>query len=146
MSVQALTPPLDITWTRMAFSRDNGSALLAGCSAVMDGLDNVLTRRALVDVCRELSLPLVYGAIAGWYGQVAVQMPGEDLTPLLRPASAEGKGVETVLGNPAFTPGVVASLQVAELAKVLLGRGKPLSKRVLFVNLFDMEFNEIPYE
>jgi molybdopterin/thiamine biosynthesis adenylyltransferase len=40
---------------------------------------------------------------------------------------------------------VIASLQVAETTKVLLGRGKPLSRRVLFANLLDMDFEEIRY-
>jgi molybdopterin/thiamine biosynthesis adenylyltransferase len=85
----------------------------------------------------------VHGAIAGWYGQVAVQLPGGDLSPLLRPTSAGGKGVEVKLGNPSFTPAVVASLQVAEAAKVLLDRGTPLAGRALFVDLLDMQFDEI---
>ena len=68
-------------------------------------------------MCRELGLPLVHGAIAGWYGQVAVQLPGGDLSRLLRPTSSSGKGVETKLGNPSFTPAVIASLQTAELTK-----------------------------
>ena len=54
-------------------------------SAVVDGLDNVLVRRELAAACRELALPLVHGAIAGWYGQVAVQLPGGDLSRLLGP-------------------------------------------------------------
>jgi hypothetical protein len=32
---------------------------------------------------------------------------------------------------------------VAELAKVLLGRGTTLAGRALFVNLLDMQFDEI---
>jgi molybdopterin/thiamine biosynthesis adenylyltransferase len=109
---------------------------------VVDGLDNVLVRRELVAVCAALGLPLVHGAIAGWYGQVAVQLPGGDLAPILR-ASPTGKGVETRLGNPAFTPAVVASLQVAELTKVLLGRVSTLASRTLFVDLLAMRFEEV---
>ena len=51
--------------------------------------------------------------------------------------------METKLGNPSFTPAVIASLQVAEVAKVLLGRGKPALGQALFVNLLDMDFEEI---
>jgi molybdopterin/thiamine biosynthesis adenylyltransferase len=71
-------------------------------------------------------------------------MPGEDISPLLGPISAEGKGLEANLGNPAFTPAAIASLQVAEVAKILLGRGS-LSGRVLFANLLDMEFEVLRY-
>jgi molybdopterin/thiamine biosynthesis adenylyltransferase len=141
--VAAINPAVTAEPHRTAFSRDNGRELLTGCSAVVDALDNVLVRRELSATCRELGLPLVHGAIAGWYGQVAVQLPGGDLSRLLRPASSSGKGVETKLGNPSFTPAVIASLQTTELTKILLGRGKLLADRALFVNLLDMEFDEI---
>jgi molybdopterin/thiamine biosynthesis adenylyltransferase len=140
--VASVNPAVEVVAHRLAFSRGNGRELLAGCAAVLDGLDNVLVRRDLSATCRDLCIPLVHGAIAGWYGQVAVQLPGGDLSPLLRPTSA-GKGVETTLGNPSFTPAVIASLQVAEAAKLLLGRGTPLAGRALFVNLLDMQFDEI---
>jgi molybdopterin/thiamine biosynthesis adenylyltransferase len=140
--VAAVNPAVTVVAHRVAFARENGRELLAGSSAVVDALDNVLVRRELAATCRALALPFVHGAIAGWYGQVAVQLPGGDLSPLLR-ATGTGKGVEAKLGNPSFTPAVVASLQVAELAKVLLGRGTTLAGRALFVNLLDMQFDEI---
>jgi molybdopterin/thiamine biosynthesis adenylyltransferase len=140
--IAAVNPAVEIAAHRVAFSPENGRALLAGCTAVVDGLDSVSVRRALAAVCAELGLPLVHGAIAGWYGQVAVQLPGGDLSPLLR-ASPSGKGVEGKLGNPSFTPAVVASLQVAELTKVLLGREAPLASRALFVDLLTMRFDEV---
>jgi molybdopterin/thiamine biosynthesis adenylyltransferase len=141
--VAHVNPAVTVVAHRAALSPENGRDLLAGCSAVVDGLDNVEVRRELAALCRELALPFVHGAIAGWYGQVAVQLPGEDITPLLR-SSSGGKGVETELGNPAFTPAVVASLEVAEVAKVLLGRGALLARRALFVDLLEMRFDEIP--
>jgi molybdopterin/thiamine biosynthesis adenylyltransferase len=140
--VASVNPAVHVIAYPVAFSSANGRELLAGCAAVLDGLDSVLVRRELSATCRELGIPLVHGAIAGWYGQVAVQPPDGDLSPLLRP-SANGKGVEAKLGNPSFTPAVVASLQVAEAAKVLLRRGTPLTGRALFVNLLDMQFDEI---
>lgn len=141
--VAAVNPAVTVVAHRVAFSRENGRALLDGCSAVVDGLDNVLVRRELAATCRELAIPLVHGAIAGWYGQVAVQLPGDDLAPLLRSTNAQGRGVEAKLGNPSFTPAVIASLQVAEVTKLLLGRGRSLTRRALFVNLLDMQFDEI---
>jgi molybdopterin/thiamine biosynthesis adenylyltransferase len=143
--VAAVNPAVEVVAHRLAFSRGNGRELLSGCSVVLDGLDNVLVRRDLAAVCRELAVPLVHGAIAGWYGQVAVQLPGGDLSRLLRPTES-GKGVEAKLGNPSFTPAVVASLQVAEATKILIGRGTSLAGRALFVNLLDMQFDEIRHD
>jgi molybdopterin/thiamine biosynthesis adenylyltransferase len=143
--VADVNPAVTVVAHRVAFSRENGARLLSGSSAVVDGLDNHLARRDLAAVCRELSIPFIHGAIAGWYGQVTTQLPGGDIAPLLEASSAQGKGVELSLGNPSFTPATVASLQVAELVKVLLGRGRPLSGQLLLVNLLDMEFEKVSY-
>lgn len=142
--VACINPAVTVVTHRAALSEENGRQLLAGSSAVVDALDSIDTRRALSSICRELEVPLVHGAIAGWYGQVTVQMPGKDLSALL--GSGRGKGVEQKLGNPSFTPAAIASLQAAELVKVLLGRGTPLAGRALLVNLLDMEFERLRYE
>ncbi len=138
--VAEVNPSVTARAHRVAFGSENAAQLLSGASAVADGLDDMNVRRALAARCRALGIPLVHGAIAGWYGQVATQLPGEDLSPLLGAAGGDGKGVERGLGNPAFAPAVVASLQVAELAKVLLGVGRPLSGRALMVDLSEMQF------
>ena len=84
--------PVTVEPHRTAFSRDNGRELLSGCSAVVDRLDNVLVRRDLAAVCRDLGVPLVHGAIAGWYGQVAVQLPGTDLSRCSGPRARAARG------------------------------------------------------
>jgi molybdopterin/thiamine biosynthesis adenylyltransferase len=141
--VASVNPAVTVIAHRAAFSQENGREILAGGSAVVDALDSLTTRRDLAGMCRELRIPLVHGAIAGWYGQVTVQMPGGDLSGLL--GSGQGKGVEQRLGNPSFTPAVVASLQAAELVKILLGRPTPLSGKALLVNLLDVEFERFGY-
>jgi molybdopterin-synthase adenylyltransferase len=143
--VAEVNPGVTVLAHRAAFSRENGARLLAGCSAAVDALDSAGARLELAAVCRELSIPLVHGAIAGWYGQVTTQAPGADIAPLLGAISPGGKGLEITAGNPSFTPALVASLEVAELVKVLLGRGALLSGRLLLVNLLDMEFEKVGY-
>ena len=55
----------------------------------------------------------------------------------------QGKGIEKELGNPAFTPAVIASLQVAEACKIVLGKGELLRRRKLSIDLLDMEIHDI---
>ncbi|MBP6972177.1 MAG: hypothetical protein KBB67_03805, partial [Syntrophorhabdus sp.] len=55
----------------------------------------------------------------------------------------DSKGLEIKLGNPSFTPAIIASLQVAEVCKLLTGQGTPLRKKMLFINLLDMEVDQI---
>jgi len=51
--------------------------------------------------------------------------------------------MEQQLGNPSFTPAVVASMQVAEACKLLLGEPSLLRGRILSVDLLSMEFHEM---
>lgn len=142
--VGRINPAVRVVPLRSAFSRENGADLLSGADVAVDALDTVTARVELARACRELGIPMVHGAIAGWYGQMATQMPGEDITPFIYPTGNEPKGVETKLGNPSFTPAVVASLQVAEVCKILLGQGRCLNRRMLFLNLLEVEFEEVP--
>ena len=138
-----INPAVNLVPHRVAFGAANGRDLLAGATVVVDALDNIATRLELAASCRELGIPLVHGAIAGWYGQLVTQLPGDDISPYLCGGAAGSKGVETRLGNPSFTPAVLASLQAAEACKLILGQGSCASGRMLVCNLLEMEFEEI---
>ncbi len=144
--VREINPAITVTALQIEFSSDNARELLNGADIVLDGLDSFTTRRMLAAVCRELQIPLVHGAIGGWYGHVATQLPGDDITPFLGGQRGEQKGVEIQIGNPSFTPALVASLQVAEACKVLLGEGTVLHQKMLCVDLREMLFEQVSFE
>jgi len=144
--ISAINPAVTVIPYRLAYEPANSHELLRGAAVVVDALDSIPTRLALAESCADLGIPLVHGAIGGWYGQVTTQFPGDDTLRQIYRNFSGGKGVEQQLGNPAFTPAVVASLQVAEVCKLLLGEGEPLRRRKLVINLLDMEFDEIHFE
>jgi molybdopterin/thiamine biosynthesis adenylyltransferase len=121
-------------------NRTNIRELLAGADAVFDGLDNFTTRFLLNDYCCHTKTPWVFGGCLGGSGQVMAILPGR--TPCLRcvipepPPTAAMPTCETagVLG-PAV--GVVASLQTAELMKILIGEEARLRKGLFFVDVWD---------
>jgi len=120
-------------------NEDNYMEILKGHDIVVDALDNANARKILARGCSELKIPLVHGAIAGWYGQVSTIMPGDNTMEHLYPGE-ENKGIEVELGNPAFTPALVASIQVAEVMKVLTGRGDILRNRLFTLDLLNHEY------
>ncbi|HJV65208.1 MAG TPA: HesA/MoeB/ThiF family protein [Geomonas sp.] len=141
--VSDINPAVSLVPVETAFSSGNAVELLEQATVAIDALDNLTARRQLAHACRELGIPLVHGAIAGWYGQVATQRRGEDISPHFMGQGDEPKGVELKLGNPAFTPAAVASLQLAEACKVILGQGETISGRMLVFNLLEMEFEAV---
>ncbi|MHB8709640.1 MAG: HesA/MoeB/ThiF family protein [Desulfuromonadales bacterium] len=142
--VAEINPAVTVRPVQELISRANGAVLLAGVDCVVDAVDNVTTRLDLEVICRELNLPLVHGAIAGWYGHVTTVLPGDETLSRLYRHWTGGKGIEQQLGNPSFTPAMIASLEVAETCKVLLGQGALLRNRKLSFNLLDMEVEEVP--
>lgn len=118
---------------------DNGLKIVSGKDLVFDALDNVHTRLTLETLCETAGVPMVHGAIAGWFGQVAVVMPGDRTLHSILPEDVN-KGIETELGNPAFTPALVASIEVAEGLKVLLGREGVLRNKLLTIDLLSQEY------
>ena len=129
----------------------NGRSKIEDCDVVIDALDTPRDKVLLEELCEELRIPLVHGAISGWFGQVTVIFPGEQtLHRFYRDLAEESEedSSETMIamnssdpyGNPSFTPALVASLQVSEAVKVLIGRGDVMSQKMTLIDLY---FNEI---
>lgn len=141
--IKEINPAVTLVPVLAAFSPENGAELLAGCRLAVDALDSIQVRLELAEVCTALNIPLVHGAIAGWFGHVTTQFPGDDSVQAIYRSWKSGKGVEQSLGNPSFTPAVVASLEVAEVCKLLLGQGTPLKGRQAIIDLLSMEMHVI---
>ena len=135
----AVNPDVTINAVHTMITEENCRDLICGHDLVVDALDSVTARLLLEKHCEAEEIPMIHGAIAGWYGQVSVIFPGDRTLEKLYPANTV-KGAEVELGNPSFIPGVVASIQVAEALKVLLGRGNILRNKLLTVNLLDQEY------
>jgi len=142
--IAEVNPAVTLKPVQVMCDKHNGAELLAGVDCVVDAVDNVTARLDLAEVCQSLQVPLVHGAIAGWYGHVATILPGDATMQTIYRHWQGGKGVEQQLGNPSFTPAVAASLEVAEVCKLLLDQGRLLRNRKLAFNLLHMEVDEIP--
>jgi molybdopterin-synthase adenylyltransferase len=143
MRVGSINPATKVIPLNVALTSANGRELLSGVDVAADGLDNVEARLTLSSICAEMEISLVHGSIAGWYGQVLTQPKGEYTLGRIFERARGAQGIEVQLGNPAFTPAVIASLQVAEVVKILLGEGTPLTGRMLFVDLLSMKIEEV---
>lgn len=141
--IGAINPAVVATPVLKAFSPENGRELLQGVEVAVDALDNVAVRLELAELCTELKIPVVHGSIGGYFGQLITQLPGDRTLPIAFRNRKEGKGVEEHLGNPAFMPAVVASLEVAEVCKIILRQGNLMRGRSLVIDLLHMEFDEV---
>ena len=145
----ALNPRTQVEAVQARVTSDNIERLLDGVDVVLDGADNFPVRYLLNDACVKLGIPLVYGAVQRFEGQVSVFDAGrhrgelpcyrclfpEPPPPEFAPNCAEA-GVLGVL------PGVIGLLQATEVVKLLLGIGDSLAGRLLQFDALSMRFRE----
>ncbi|VDN46616.1 Molybdopterin biosynthesis protein MoeB [Petrocella atlantisensis] len=140
--MEKVNSDVELTPVTAYLTQENALDIVRGHDLVIDALDSIETRFLLQKAASELGIPMIYGAIAGWYGQVSTIMPGDDfLSKIYR--NHKGKGHEAELGNPSFSPALVASLQVSEAVKVLIGRGELLKGKLLLIDLFNNDFEVV---
>jgi molybdopterin/thiamine biosynthesis adenylyltransferase len=144
----ALNPAVVLRPVCARLDSRNAPSILKGIDVVADGLDTISARLELAEACAKLGLPFVHASVAGWYAQASTQAPGSSaLSDIYGAASAHGdstRGVEVTLGNPSFTPALAASIEAAEVCKILLGLSGTLRGRLLHFDLLAMESSEFP--
>lgn len=142
-TLKELNPTLKIVTYPNYLDEHNAGDLIGTPDIVVDCLDNFETRYVLNAYCIKENIPLVHGAIWGMMGQVTFVHPPE--TPCLKCIFPEPppKEIFPVVG---VTPGIVGSLQVAEVLKHLTGVGTTLKGKLLIIDAEEMFFNPVKME
>ena len=141
--VRLINPDVRVVSKQTRLDTNNAEELLQGHDLICDALDNIPTRLIIEGTAAKLKIPMVFGAIAGWYAQIGSIMPGDRLLEKLYLDSEVDKGSEVHLGNPSFTPALAASLQVAEVVKILLGKKGVLQNKLLMIDTLKHEYHVI---
>lgn len=117
----------------------NVAEFVRGCSLIVDGTDNLSTRKVLNRAFHRASVPFVFGGVEGWNGMMSTFVPGETgcLECLFAHLPAQKK--DFAVAGP--LPGLIASLQVLEAMKLILGMEGVLKNRLLWVRGTDMTFH-----
>lgn len=150
--LSALNPNVNLKTYPFALSPDNANALFEEYDIVIDGSDNYATRYLVNDACRQTSTALVSASIYQFTGQIASFIPDESpcyrcLYPAPPPPglipNCAGAGVLGVI------PGVLATLAVAQVLKLILNIGdSPVGQLVEFdalkMSLQTFEINSNP--
>jgi len=127
---------VEVTSFSHPVSEENARQLIKGANVIVDALGEIDARFILEAASKKEGIPLVHGAIAGFYGQVTTILPEDE--GLIRIYGSRDKapevGSESDLGTPPTTASIVASFQAQEVIKVLLGIDKLLRNRLLTID------------
>ncbi len=143
--IKKINSVVEVSAVNKTIDSRNIKKLIIDASVVLDGLDNLKTRRVVSRACDELKIPFVHGAIAGFSGQLMTIFPGDKGLNAICGLSADENecGIETHTGNPAATPAVIAAWEVQEAIKIITGIGNPIRNRLIFLDFADGTFDEI---
>ena len=137
--VSRINPEISVEAVDSFLTEKNVRRLLLFCDVVLDGLDNIESRRILAKECERAGIPYIYGAVNGWVAQAAISMPGDHLVEKLYPEGSVLKN-KSVLS---FTPALCASMQVSLCVKLL--RGRPVETgKLYYFDLLNQEYETIP--
>lgn len=134
-AVHALNQAVHVREVPEVLTPANALATLAGHDLVLDGTDNFPTRYLVSDACEILNVPLIWGSILAFDGQVAVFFGDEGRGVTYRdvhPRPPEPGEVPSCSEAGVLGPlvGVIGSTMAMEALKVLTGLGSPLYGRI----------------
>lgn len=144
----AQNPFIALNIHQALLSAANALVLFAGYDLVVDCSDNFATRYLVNDACLLLSKPLVFGAIFKFEGQVSVfnYQHGPTYRCLYPTPPAPGDAPNCAeIGVLGVLPGLVGTLQAAEVLKIILGLGDVLAGRLLLVDALSVRFQTIHF-
>lgn len=144
-----LNPHVTLDVHAERFARDNAVALARNYDIVVDGTDQFATRYLINDACVIAGRPNVHGSVHRFEGQVSLF--SADGGPCYRclfpdppapgsvPSCADG-GVLGVL------PGIIGSMQAAEVLKRIVRAGTSLAGRLLHFDALSMRVHEMTFD
>jgi molybdopterin/thiamine biosynthesis adenylyltransferase len=148
-ALQKINPAVNVTSYQISLDESNARPMLAGSHVLVDALDNVSDRLLLEKAAKDLKIPMVHGALAGFQGQVMTIFPKDEGLSRIYANGASSLDArerpEAVLGVPALTASFIANLEAMEVLKIILNRGRLFRNMMLFVDLESGELNQFTF-
>lgn len=123
----------------------NKDVLLLGQEIIMDGTDNLASRMAIDFFCQTHNVPMIYGGVKGFSGQVSVfnynfgksfGASFRNLNEFYTEENCNDSGVIFSLVS------IVANIQVMQAVNIILGRKPVLQGTVLLIDLLNLKFRQ----
>ena len=114
---------------------------------ICDCSDNFATRYLINDACLILNKPLVFGSVQGFEGQISVFNLNKN-SPNLRDLIPDSPAKNNVpsceeFGVIGVSTGLIGVLQVNEIIKIIIKKGKILDGKIMIFNLLNMNIKTL---
>jgi molybdopterin/thiamine biosynthesis adenylyltransferase len=143
--LRKVNPFIEIEAIPASVNNRTAQKMVEEVDLVVDGLDRLTPRLALNRACVERRIPYVYGAVITHVGNVTTIVPGE--TPCLEcwQGGIDEANVPTcaIVGVTPSVISVIASIQVSEAIRIILGKKPNLAGKLLFFDLDELSLDKI---
>jgi molybdopterin/thiamine biosynthesis adenylyltransferase len=125
----------------------NAIKIIKNYDLIMDCTDNFAIRLLINDICYLLSKTLIFGAVIGFQGQVAIfnyqsSNNYRDFYSIERQNSISQLGLCNSGGIISILPSIIGLLQTSEALKIIIGYRSSLIEYVINLNLLDNNFKQ----
>jgi len=143
---ESLNPDVHIISVKERLTKQNILKFIKDYDIIVDCSDNFATRFLVNDACVMNRKPLVTGAIFKFEGQLTVVMPHEG--PCYRCLFEEPPPPDILsslqdAGLLGVIPGVIGTLQAAEVLKLIIGTGEILKGELLIYHALKTSFRKV---
>ena len=142
-ALAALAPATRVTAVDARLGAD-ASSVLEGHDLVLDCTDTWPSRLAVADAALGLGIPLVWGAVQGWYGQVTVFAGGRTLRDVFPQEPAPDFGVCDAGGVLGPLCGQVGTAMASQAVVLLTGAGPGLAGTLQVIDARDGAWRSLP--
>lgn len=125
-SLGRIAPGIEVAQAAIRLTHENAPEVLAGHDVVVDATDTFPSRLVVADAAAALGIPVAWGAVQGWFGQVTVFDGGIGLRDIFPVEPPPDFGVCDAGGVLGTLCGQVGSAMATEAVKLLTGIGVPL--------------------
>jgi len=145
MRLGKMNPYIELEPIPMSINELTVDRLLNGVDLVVDGMDRMAPRYALNRACIRKGIPYIYGAAITHIGSVTTIIPGKTACLECFQGGVDDENVPTcaTVGVTPSIINIVASIQVNEAVRLILGMEPVLAGRLLYCDLTDLSFEKV---
>ena len=145
--IKRLNPNIEVLTFDERISPENALEIIREFDVICDCSDNFATRYLINDSCLILNKPLVFGSVQGFEGQVSV-FNLHKMSPNLRDLLPDSPSKNSIpscseYGVVGVSTGLIGILQVNEIIKIILKKGKTLDGKILIFDLLNINIKKL---
>ncbi len=138
---------ININTYNTRLTTENAKTITKHYNIIVDCTDNYKSRYIIDEISKQLNIPMIYGSIAEYTGQVSVfnhngSKSYKDLFPTPPSNNLSDKNNLGVIGT---LPAIVGSIQANETIKIILNFNETLVQKLFLIDVRTMQTNIITY-